>query len=123
MWFAIEPEGGDLFLIDAGSSSSSSADGEADAESSSDADAGTSTVREGLPTWVGADIPVIPAECAAAADAVSRAHVAKLLELCCSVKVRHRLSAHGLLTADGTQSCEQNTTEHAPCLLLDVLMD
>lgn len=102
LWFAIEPEQGDLFLIERTDSSSSSGSwssgcvaGTGHAGGSpADPSAGNtqcdsaSSIRDGLPAWLGADIPVIPAGCSAAEGALSRAHVSMLLELCCSIKVR-----------------------------------
>jgi hypothetical protein len=75
LWFVLEPELGDLFLVE---SSSSNGDGDS---SSSD------SVRSGLPAWLGADIPVIPAACFAAEAALGRAHTRTLLEANCLIKV------------------------------------
>jgi hypothetical protein len=93
LWFAIEPEGGDLFLIEQTSDSSSSSrsssggGGGGDSSSAGGGSSDSSSAREGLPAWIGADIPVIPAACSAAASGCSRVHVAKLLEECCCIKV------------------------------------
>lgn len=97
LWFTVEPEQGDLFLIeppdcDSNSSSTSNCDAAQDSRECR-APAGLQecvdqpSLRAGLPGWLCADIPVIPADCSAAQGAMSRADAGKLLELCCAIKV------------------------------------
>jgi hypothetical protein len=87
LWFAIEPEMGELFLVKPDKSSNNSRSISGCSSNRGSAGDGGSLSREGLPAWVGAQIPVIPAACSAAAGAYSRAQVTKLLEECCSIKV------------------------------------
>lgn len=95
LWFAIEPEMGDVFLVEPDASSDSDDSSRIGGGSSrcSKGDGCSSLTREGLPAWIGAEVPVIPAGCSAAAGAYSRAQVTKLLEECCSIKVTHLVVA------------------------------
>jgi len=95
LWYVIEPEQGDLFLIAPPSpdNSGACAGQDSNADTINGSDCLESLVREGLPAWLGADIPVIPAGCSAAEGALSRAQGAQLLQLCCSIKVRSALGA------------------------------